>query len=145
MSLTVKSVMLIRKTDISLEDAETFLVEALEICTGGTPGNVDWQTVNRVVRGRSRGEEVTITDAWQPGPMLDVRRTRVESYNLNEEAELELSGSRTTFSVRNLPDEGSFEFRVDNTRLKGASMEVYASATACQDVVTTFQGRFQED
>ena len=144
MSLTVKSVNLIRKTDITNDAIDSFLVGALEVCTGGPPGEIEWQTVNRTTRGRTKGEERTITDSWQPGPMVDIRRTRVESYGLNSEAELELKGARISFYVRNLPDEGSLEFRIDNTRLKGASMEIYAPVDHAQSTVDLFTKLFNE-
>jgi hypothetical protein len=144
MSLTVKNVNLIRKTNVTDDAIATFLVEALEVCTGSPPGEIEWQTVNRIVRGRTKGEERTITESWQPGPMLDVRRTRVESYGLNSEAELELKGAQISFYVRNLPDEGSIEFRIDNTRLKGASMEVYTSVDNAKSTVDLFTRFFNE-
>jgi len=144
MSLTIQSVNLIRKTDIPLGDADSFLQEALVLCTGSDPGMVTWQQVSKMTRGRSKGEELTITDSWQPGPMVDVRRTRVESHNMNIDGEMEISGSRTSYAVRGLNDEGSMEFRVDNTRLKGASLEVYASAEAATGTADLFRERFSE-
>jgi hypothetical protein len=144
MSRTVRSVSLIRKTNISPEQSEAFLLAALELCIGSHPGEVDWQSTNKVIRGRTKGEERTLSDAWQPNGMVDVRRTRVESFNLNLDGELELGGSRHSFSVRGLPDEGSFEFRIDNTRLKGASMEIYATAEPAEATDTLFREHFTE-
>ena len=144
MSMTVQNVNLIRKTNIPMEAADAFLVEALETYTGSSPGEIEWQRVNTVTRGRPKGEELTIIESWQPGPMIDVRRTRVESHNLNADGEKELASSRISYSVRNLPDEGNFEYRVDNTRLKGASIEVYGTAEPAKSTADLFRQHFTE-
>lgn len=144
MSMTVQNVNLIRKTNIPMEDADAFLIAALEQCTGSHPGEAEWQTVNKTIRGRHKGEELTLIESWQLSSMIDVRRTRVESHNLNVDGEKELASSRISYSVRNLPDEGNFEYRVDNTRLKGASIEIYATAEPAKATAELFRQHFTE-
>ncbi|MEL6343514.1 MAG: hypothetical protein AAFV53_10295 [Myxococcota bacterium] len=145
MALIVTNVSLIRKTDIPEDDAVAFLRKALEQLSGSDPGEVEWQHVNRMERGRPAAMEYTTTESWQPGPMVDVRRVRVESFGRNEEDdELELRGSRISYAVRCLPDDGSMEYRVDNTRLKGASLEVYAPKETADQVAATFREMFTE-
>lgn len=142
MSLRIETVSLIRKTDIALEDAEAFLVEALQICAGEDEA-VEWQQINKVERGRGLAVERTLTHSWQGGGMLDVRRTQVLSFKEGLDGE-ELKSSRTTYDLRGFPDEGRLDFRIDNTRLKGASMEVYCSADAAAAVAALFREKFSE-
>ena len=142
MSLRIETVNLIRKTDIPIEDANIFLGEVLRICAGQEEA-VEWQQVNRMERGRGIAIERTVIDAWQGGGMLDVRRIQVLSYKEGLEGE-ELQSSRVTYDLRGFPDEGRMEFRVDNTRLKGASMEVYCSADNATTVADLFRERFSE-
>ncbi len=125
MSLRIETVSLIRKTDISLEDAEAFLAEALQICAGEDEA-VEWQQINKVERGRGIAIERTLTHSWQGGGMVDVRRTQVLSYK------------------EGLDGEGRMDFRIDNTRLKGASMEVYCSPDSATAVAALFRERFSE-
>jgi hypothetical protein len=142
MSLRIETVSLIRKTDISLEDAEAFLAEALQICAGEDEA-VEWQQINKVERGRGIAIERTLTHSWQGGGMVDVRRTQVLSYKEGLDGE-ELQSSRTTYDLRGFPDEGRMDFRIDNTRLKGASMEVYCSPDSATAVAALFRERFSE-
>ncbi|MFT5679364.1 MAG: hypothetical protein ACI8RZ_000268 [Myxococcota bacterium] len=142
MSLSVETVSLIRKTNISLEDAEAFLVLALQICAGEDEA-VEWQQINKVERGRGLAVERTLTHSWQGGGMLDVRRTQVLSFKEGLEGE-ELKSSRTTYDLRGFPDEGRLDYRIDNTRLKGASMEVYCSPEAATSVAALFRETFSE-
>ena len=142
MSLKIETVNLIRKTDIPLEEGDVFLAEALRICAGETE-EVEWQQVNKMERGRGIAIERTLTDSWQGGGMLDVRRTQVLSYKEGLDGE-ELQGARVTYDLRGFPDEGRLEFRIDNTRLKGASMEVYCSADNAQAVAALFREKFSE-
>ena len=143
MSLKIESVNLIRKTNISTEDTEAFLCSALEICTGSAPGDIEWQNAGRMERARTKAVEYTITDIWQPTGMVDVRRVRIESYTLEGDEKI-LTGARNSYTIRNLPEEGSIEFRIDNTRLKGASMEVYATAEAAAATAARFREAFTE-
>lgn len=142
MSLKIETVNLIRKTNIPLEDGDTFLADALRICAGETEA-VEWQQVNRMERGRGIAIERTLTHAWQGGGMLDVRRTQVLSYKEGLDGE-ELQGSRVTYDLRGFPDEGRLEYRIDNTRLKGASMEAYCSAASAAEIAALFRERFSE-
>lgn len=143
MSLKIESVNLIRKTNISAEDSEAFLLKALEICNGSAPGTPEWQNAGRMERARTKAVEYTITEVWQPG-MSDVRRVRIESYELDGD-EKTLTGARNSYTLRNLGDNGSLEFRIDNTRLKGASMEIYADADSARAVADLFRQSFSED
>ena len=142
MSLRVESVYLIRKTDIPIADADTFLVEALKICAED-PGELEWQNAGRMERGRGKAMELTITEAWHPGPMLDIRRVRVESYEETVDGQ-QFKGGRITYDIRGFPDEGRLEFRVDNTRVKSASMEIYATTDNALAAAEKFREMFTE-
>ena len=142
MSLRIETVNLIRKTDIPLDAGETFLADVLRICAGETEA-VEWQQVNKMERGRGIAIERTLIHSWQGGGMLDVRRTQVLSYKEGLDGE-ELQSSRTTYDLRGFPDEGRLEYRLDNTRLKGASMEVYCSAENATSIAGLFRERFSE-
>ena len=142
MSLTIESVNLIRKTDIDEGDVLAFLKDAVRIATGSDPGDPEWSRVQRMERGRAKGVEYTITEGWQPG-LVDVRRVRVENYDEGENGK-ELTSARITYTVRNLPDNGSLEFKIDNSRLKGASLEAYAEKEVAQEVGALFRQKFTE-
>lgn len=142
MSLFIESVNLIRKTDIPEEDAVAFLKEAIRVCTDSDPGEPEWNRVQRMERGRLKGVEYTTTEVWQPG-LVDVRRVRVESFDETPDG-TQMTSARTTYTVRNFPDEGSMEFKIDNSRLKGASVEMYATRELAQEAANLFRQRFTE-
>ena len=142
MSLHIETVSLIRKTNTSMEDVAVFLVEALRICAGETE-EVEWQRIKKIERGRGVAIERTLIDIWRGGGMLDVRRTQVLSYKEGLDGE-ELKSSRVTYDLRGFPDEGRLDFRIDNTRLKGASMEAYCSRDAATAIAALFRETFSE-
>jgi len=143
MSLVIENVNLIRTEEVSIEDADAFLLKAVGICGGGAPDELEWLRVNRMERGNGRALEHTTTETWQTGVMIEVRRVCVETFQETDDG-VKSNGNRVSYDIRGFPDEGSMVFRIDNTRLKGASMEVFSSVKNTSAVAALFREAFAE-